>query len=170
MHYMSHPVRVNRKLLLLVFAIRGKAPTTGPPSHDSKNSRCLCVSVVDFCFRLRHASTLRFFPWTSRERPVYFGAPNPNISKGGFTAVKKLFASLLLLTLAVCLSAPSFAQDAAPKKDTATTAKGKAKTDDKMKTDDKATAPKGKAKGHKTDKMDKEKMDKEKTDKGAPKA
>jgi hypothetical protein len=123
-----------------------------------------------FSLRFRHASILRFFPWTSRERPVYFGAPNPNISKGGFTAVKKLFASLLLLTLAVCLSAPSFAQDAAPKKDTATTAKGKAKTDDKMKTDDKATAPKGKAKGHKTDKMDKEKMDKEKTDKGAPKA
>lgn len=83
--------------------------------------------------------------------------------------MKKLFASLLLLTLAVCLSAPSFAQDAPKKDDTTTTkAKGKAKTDDKMKTDEKATAPKGKAKGHKSDKTDK--MDKEKTEKAPPKA
>ena len=80
--------------------------------------------------------------------------------------MKKLFASLLLLTLAVCLSAPSFAQDTPKKDDTTTTkAKGKAKTDDKMKSDDKA-APKGKAKGKaKTDKMDKEK-----TEKAPPKA
>ena len=74
--------------------------------------------------------------------------------------MKKLFASLLLLTLAVTLSAPSFAQDA-PKKDTTTTkgkAKAAAKADDKAATSDEKPAPKGKAKGKaKTDKMDKEK-------------
>jgi hypothetical protein len=73
--------------------------------------------------------------------------------------VKKLFASLLLLTLAVTLSAPSFAQDA-PKKDTTTKGKAKAaaKADDKAATSDEKPVPKAKAKGKaKTDKMDKEK-------------
>ena len=59
--------------------------------------------------------------------------------------MKKLFASLLLLALTVGISAPSFAQDAPKKDDTAKTskAKGKKKGDAKS---DAATTDKGAAK------------------------